>query len=175
MVQTHHNTSSVSFLPSLRHLSTSSCFRGPLPKYPTCIPEPPSGPDFGRNGTKTGIKVIIYIITLSSTQSCMDTFLLKRFANWMIVIIMQIIAVTYCILYSLLYAGTLCGIFYLILKHSTLQARKLALRENVLLPNPVRLVKYRIGVPSNPKSMVPLGDGVSRSHGPWSQGTWLAS
>ena len=93
----------------------------------------------------------------------------------MIVIIMQIIAVTYCILYSLLYAGTLCGIFYLILKHSTFQARKLALRENVLLPNPFRLVKYRIGVPSNPKSMVPLGDGVSRSHGPWSQETWLAS
>ena len=78
VVQTHHNTFSVSFLPSLPHLSASSCFQGPLPKYPTCIPEPPSGSDFGRNRTKTGIKVIIYIITLSSTQSCVDTFLLKR-------------------------------------------------------------------------------------------------
>lgn len=49
--------------------------------------------------------------------------------DWMTVIIMQIIAVTYCILYSLLFADTLCGVFYLILKHSALQARKLALRE----------------------------------------------
>lgn len=142
VVQTHHNTLSISFLPSLPHLSASTCFQGPLPKYPTCIPDP-SGSGFGRNGTKTGIKVIIYIITLSSTQSCVDTFLLKRFADWMIVVIMQIIAVTYCILYSLLFAGTLCGVFYLILKHSTLQARKLALREDMLPPNPFRLVKYR--------------------------------
>lgn len=46
----------------------------------------------------------------------------------MIVVIMQIIAVTYCILYSLLFAGTLCGVFYLILKHSTFTGKEIGFK-----------------------------------------------
>ena len=58
--------SSWASLPSLPQLSPLSYFPGPPPKYTACTPKPLSGSDLGGAQMKTGMKVIIDRITLSS-------------------------------------------------------------------------------------------------------------